>query len=165
MSETTDDDKRAPGPGEVYCRDCGEVISAQAELCPECGVRQRDPPSSSLDSILEELTEGGNPFIAAVLSVVFPGLGQLYNRELEKGIAVMAASFLSLLSVLAGIGLVLYPAVWLYALYDAYVVADRQADGGADTTTDEDDTDVDTTSVVTTTDEDGTDDDTTDEKA
>lgn len=132
MSETTDDDKSAPGPAKVYCRDCGEIISAQAELCPECGVRQRGPPTSSLDSVLEELTEGGNPFVAAVLSVIFPGLGQFYNRQLEKGIAVIAASFLSLLSVLAGIGLVLYPAVWLYALYDAYVVADRQGDGDTD---------------------------------
>lgn len=29
-----------PGPDEMYCMDCGAVIKKQAEICPECGVRQ-----------------------------------------------------------------------------------------------------------------------------
>ena len=28
-------------PAESYCRDCGSVIHARAEICPKCGVRQR----------------------------------------------------------------------------------------------------------------------------
>lgn len=127
MSEDTTAHTDAPGSDEVYCRDCGAVISEQAEICPECGVRQRDPPKSSVDSLVEELTGGGNPFVAAVLSVLLPGLGQLYNRELQKGIAVMVAGLIALASVAALVGIVLYPAVWLYAVWDAYVVADRQA--------------------------------------
>lgn len=118
---------RARGPDEVFCRHCGAVISREAEICPECGVRQRDPPSSGLDDAVEQLTGGGNPFVAAVLSALFPGLGQLYNRELEKGLLVIVASFLALFSILVGIGLLLYPIVWLYAIYDAYTVADRQS--------------------------------------
>lgn len=117
-----------PDADEVFCRDCGAVISDQAEICPNCGVRQRDPPKSSVESVVEELTEGGNPFVAAGLSVVLPGLGQLYNRELQKGILVMVASLVALASVLAFVGVVLYPAVWLYAIYDAYVVAERQSE-------------------------------------
>lgn len=27
--------------GEVYCFSCGEVIKAEAEICPKCGVRQK----------------------------------------------------------------------------------------------------------------------------
>ena len=124
------DETPAPGergPDEVFCRNCGAVISREAEICPACGVRQRDPPTSGLDSAVEQLTEGGNPFVAAVLSALFPGLGQIYNRELEKGLLVIVASFLALFSILVGIGLLLYPAVWLYAIYDAYTVADRQS--------------------------------------
>ncbi|WP_435194512.1 DUF5683 domain-containing protein [Natronomonas sp. EA1] len=112
---------------EVFCRDCGEVISEKAEICPACGVRQKAPPSSGIDRAVESLTEGGNPFVAAVLSAVFPGLGQLYNRELAKGLAVIVAMFVATLSVVVFIGIVLAPAVWLYAVWDAYVVADRQA--------------------------------------
>jgi TM2 domain-containing membrane protein YozV len=121
------------GPDEAYCRDCGSVIAAKAEICPECGVRQRTPPNSGLDDAVESLTEGGNPFVAAVLSAVFPGLGQLYNRELEKGLLVIAASFIAGLSALILVGFVLFPLVWLYAVWDAYRVADRQGAGNART--------------------------------
>ena len=126
MSETSSSED-GPGPDEVYCRDCGSVISERAEICPECGVRQQNPPKSSVDTLVEELTGGGNPFVAAVLSVLLPGLGQLYNRELQKGIAVLGAGLIALASVAALVGIVLYPAVWLYAVWDAYVVAERQA--------------------------------------
>lgn len=126
MSEPSDSSSPERGPNEVFCRDCGSVISDQAEICPDCGVRQRDPPKSSVDSAVEDVFEGGNPFVAAVLSAVFPGLGQIYNRELEKGIAVIVASFVAALSALVLIGFILFPAVWLYAVWDAYTVADRQ---------------------------------------
>jgi TM2 domain-containing membrane protein YozV len=126
MSDTTSSEDQ-PSAGEVFCRDCGAVISERAEICPECGVRQQNPPKSSVDTLVEELTGGGNPFVAAVLSVLLPGLGQLYNRELQKGIAVLVAGLIALASVAALVGLVLYPAVWLYAVWDAYVVAERQA--------------------------------------
>lgn len=127
MDEPSPADRPERGPDEVFCRNCGAVISERAEICPECGVRQRDPPKSSLDSLVEDLTGGGNPFVAAVLSAILPGLGQLYNRELEKGLALIVASFLAALSVLVAVGLVLVPAVWLYAIYDAYRVAERQS--------------------------------------
>ena len=123
---------RERGPDEAFCRNCGAVIAGEAEICPDCGVRQRDPPTSGLDAAIEDLVEGGNPFVAAVLSAVLPGLGQLYNRELEKGLAVVVASFLALFSVLVGIGLLLYPAVWIYAIYDAYTVADRRSEPTGD---------------------------------
>jgi TM2 domain-containing membrane protein YozV/ribosomal protein L40E len=126
MDEPSDSSARERGPDEVYCRDCGAIISENAEICPECGVRQRAPPKSSVDTAIEDVFEGGNPFVAAVLSAVFPGLGQIYNREIEKGIAVIVASFVAALSALFVIGFILFPAVWLYAVWDAYVVAERQ---------------------------------------
>jgi len=132
MSEPSSDDATTAGPDEMYCHDCGALISAKAEICPECGVRQRDPPGSALDTLIEDLTAGGNPFVAAVASAVVPGLGQLYNRELERGIAFMAGAFVAALSTLVFVGLVLYPVVWLWAIYDAYKGAERYAASGDD---------------------------------
>lgn len=126
MDEPSADDSPERGPDDVFCRNCGAVISEQAEIGPECGVRQRDPPKSSLDSVLDDLTRGGNPFVAAVLSAILPGLGQIYDRELEKGLIIIVGSFLAALSVLVAVGLVLVPAIWIYAIYDAYKVAERQ---------------------------------------
>ena len=114
------------GPDEAFCRNCGAIISDRAEICPECGVRQRPSPTSPLDSAVDDVLGGGNPFVAAVLSALFPGLGQLYNRQLEKGIALIAAGVVAALSTIIVVGIVLYPVVWLYAIYDAYRVAERQ---------------------------------------
>ena len=127
MSETDDGDAAStPGEGELYCRDCGAVISEKAEICPECGVRQQSP-TSSMDDLIEVLTNGENPFVAAVYSAILPGLGQFYNREPQKGAVIIVATFVAVLSMLALVGFVLYPAIWLYAVYDAYVVADGRS--------------------------------------
>jgi hypothetical protein len=32
---------------EIFCRSCGEIIKEEAEICPECGVRNKQASSSS----------------------------------------------------------------------------------------------------------------------
>ncbi|ELZ91926.1 TM2 domain-containing protein [Haloferax mucosum ATCC BAA-1512] len=115
------------GPNEVFCRDCGAVIDERAEICPQCGVRQRNPPTTSLDAAADDLLEGGNPFVAALLSAIFPGMGQLYNRELGRGLVFAVAMVVASFSVVIAVGLVLAPAVWIYAIYDAYTRAELRA--------------------------------------
>lgn len=36
-----------PGPDEVFCIECGEIINEQAEACPHCGVSQNNGTSSA----------------------------------------------------------------------------------------------------------------------
>ena len=127
-NDSTTSPGRTRGPDEAFCRDCGAVISAKAEICPECGVRQRDPPKSSVDSALDELLEGGNPFVAGALSALFPGVGQLYNRQLGKALAFIVGGMVAAFSIVIGVGLVLFPAVWIYGIYEAYKTAERQAE-------------------------------------
>lgn len=129
-SSASGDGRDAPGPDEVYCRDCGAIISARAEICPSCGIRQRRPASSALEDVLA----GGNPVVAALLSAFLPGLGQIYNRQLERGLLFIGGSMLAAFSVVVfGLGFVLFPAVWLYAIYDAYRGAEQfTPDGAAD---------------------------------
>jgi len=33
-------------PDEMYCRSCGEIIKKEAEICPECGVRNESAQST-----------------------------------------------------------------------------------------------------------------------
>lgn len=65
-----------------------------------------------------------NPAFAAVLSLLFPGLGQVYNGETGKGVLV-------LFGVLAGLLVMLIPgvAVWLFGVYDAWATARRMNAG------------------------------------
>ncbi|MCL7413959.1 MAG: hypothetical protein M8353_10160, partial [ANME-2 cluster archaeon] len=66
-----------------------------------------------------------NPGIAAIASFFIPGLGQIYNGEIGKGILfiIVGGIFALLMAVL--IGFILYPLFWIYNIYDAYKTAER----------------------------------------
>lgn len=119
MTPPATDPDREKAPDEVYCRDCGSIIRERAEICPECGVRQQ--PASQASDVLD----GGNPVLAALLSAILPGLGQIYNRELERGLAFIAGSIVSGFLAIFVIGLLIYPLVWVFAIYDAYTRAEQ----------------------------------------
>ncbi|MBU4502990.1 MAG: hypothetical protein KKA79_10430 [Nanoarchaeota archaeon] len=60
------------------------------------------------------------PLLASVLSLLFVGLGQVYNRQVVKGIGLfILASALTLLSPIPILGLL----VVIYSSYDAYATA------------------------------------------
>ncbi|HTZ11000.1 MAG TPA: hypothetical protein VMD04_01285 [Candidatus Margulisiibacteriota bacterium] len=92
-----------------------------------------------------------HPGIAAVLSFLFNGLGQLYNGEIFKGLMIIILSTLSLLSLIIGSillyfcirgmaadgmqvlgallfigGLVAVIIVGLYSIFDAYNTASKK---------------------------------------
>jgi TM2 domain-containing membrane protein YozV len=50
---------------ESFCRDCGAVINARAEICPKCGVRQRMTVSAA----------SSNRTTAAVFALFLGGIG------------------------------------------------------------------------------------------
>jgi TM2 domain-containing membrane protein YozV len=49
-----------------------------------------------------------NPRIAAILSFVFNGLGQIYNGEIKKGLTLIFLSGLSLLILVIGAVFIIY---------------------------------------------------------
>lgn len=112
-----------PEGDTVYCRECGAELRRVAEICPECGVRQRSPPASLP---VESLLDGRNPLVAALLSALFPGLGHVYARDIDTGLFFAVAFLLAVLSLVVAIGFVLVPAIWLYAIYDAAKTAERR---------------------------------------
>jgi TM2 domain-containing membrane protein YozV len=111
-----------------YCVYCGAQIDARAEICPKCGVRVAPPPAPSMPPqtmYMEKKNEG----LAAILSFLFIGLGQIYNGEVGKGILmlIMGVFFAVLIFVL--IGIPLYLILWVYGIYDAYNTA-KQINAG-----------------------------------
>lgn len=98
----------------MYCKNCSAEIDNKAEICPKCGVRIRTSPSGEK-----------NPGVAAIASFFFTGLGQIYNGEIGKGIMFIIIGGLLILSIFIVIGFILYPAFWIYNIYDAYKTAER----------------------------------------
>lgn len=64
--------------------------------------------------------------LAAVLSAIWPGLGQIYNGEIGKGVATMVIQMINFILLFVLIGFLTGFIVWVWAIYDAYTVAERR---------------------------------------
>lgn len=79
------------------CRECGQTVSTEARSCPHCGAPSpsRVPPpfhhagaagyapGPQVVYVERKQPSGG---IAAVLSFIVPGLGQLYKGQIGRGL-------------------------------------------------------------------------------
>lgn len=66
-----------------------------------------------------------SPLVAAVLSLIFSGLGQIYNGEITKGVIFIVVQLINAALTTVLVGFVLMPIVGLWAMLDAYLVARR----------------------------------------
>lgn len=104
---------RTPAPEECYCTSCGEVIKEQAEICPNCGVRQSPPANdeNTTPYLVFGLLSG---FLSIfVLTIVFAPVAifcgyKLYEADSAAAAAVVAA--------LGGLGLLLSLLTVLFTL-------------------------------------------------
>jgi ribosomal protein L40E len=108
------------------CPNCASLVSADAEKCPKCGaslVRIKEPTAPRQERSTRTAT---------LASVIWPGLGQLYNGETRKGIGFIIAGVLVVLLALNEhpsrrtgepplfyLFIAVFFAVWLYGIYDA----------------------------------------------
>ena len=105
-----------------FCVNCGAEIDARAEICPKCGVRVAPPPPSAAPTVPAARKNEG---MAAVLSFLFVGLGQIYNGEIGKGIIFLIIGIILVFTMFILIGFILYPLFWIYNIYDAYNTAKK----------------------------------------
>jgi len=66
-----------------------------------------------------------NPGLAAVLSFFWMGLGQIYNGQIAKGIAFIVFYAVSWILMIAIIGFITTPILFIYGIYDAYKSAQK----------------------------------------
>ena len=66
-----------------------------------------------------------NPIIAAILSIIVAGLGQIYNGQIGKGVLFIVLQLINGALTVVLIGWILMPIVGLWATLDAYFVAKR----------------------------------------
>lgn len=81
----SESESREPGPDEAFCTSCGEIIKEEAEVCPECGVRQKEADSQEsggselADTRKHELQKiaGKDETTVAVVSFLLPFVGYI----------------------------------------------------------------------------------------
>ena len=65
------------------------------------------------------------PWLAILFSIVFTGLGQLYNGQILKGLLFVAIQIGNFVLMHWFIGIITAPAFWVYGLIDALDSAER----------------------------------------
>jgi len=105
--------------GAKFCQKCGHTLGAEAPAppSPPPDTRMRD---TQIASTAGQTVTGKNPVLAAVVSVIIPGVGQFYNGDNKKGGVMLVVAIV--LAFLTG-GLGWLPLV-VWSAIDAYRVAD-----------------------------------------
>lgn len=93
---------RSPGADEQYCSSCGEVIKKEAEICPECGVRQQSTGGGTGSS--KDRTTAG------ILGLLLGGIGahKFYLGETGLGILYLCFSWTLIPAIVGFIEGILY---------------------------------------------------------
>lgn len=103
-----------------YCSNCGAEIDIKAEICPKCGVRQSNINSQSSDK---------NVWVALVLSLLVVGLGHFYLGLPKKAIMLIVLTIVCWILIFFFIGIILYPLMLIYGVYDVYKSANAMVNG------------------------------------
>ncbi len=117
-------------PGVLYSLSIalGETSSSVLMTTPERlppHLTQTPHTSEPQPDVVSPLKDGClRPWLAATLSLLC-GLGQLYNGQTVKGLVLIVLGSVALTTIHLPIVQLLMPAVWLYAIIDAYLVARR----------------------------------------
>jgi predicted amidophosphoribosyltransferase len=80
------EDAETPRADEAYCADCGEVIKKEAEICPECGVRQKpsDTPTAQQQQSTQQATIGHRQLELEKIVNENKATGKLSDEEFER---------------------------------------------------------------------------------
>lgn len=115
---------------DKYCYECGKKLEEGSEFCSNCGTKISYDNENKFNNRNTRTYEPEvvvknekNPGLAAVLSFLIIGLGQIYNGEIAKGLILLIVSYLCwalfFLIILPIIALI----IWIYAIFDAYNTA------------------------------------------
>lgn len=131
----------------MYCTNCSESISTQAEICPKCGVRPFNTKNychgcgnsvnanqemcvncgTQLKSNARSMNNGSseNPVLMGVLSFFIIGLGQLIMGQTAKGITMFVGAII-VTFITFGFGGFIIAAI---SVFDAVQIAKKKQSG------------------------------------
>lgn len=111
-----------------FCSNCGFEMPKASKFCPECGTTaERVPPVMNTTTIVVPSNKSSG--LAALLSFLIIGLGQVYLGLTKKGIILFLLAIISGLLMMVLIGWITWLLVWGYAIYDAYNSCEKMKKG------------------------------------
>lgn len=111
-----------------FCSNCGFEMPKASKFCPECGTTaERVPPVMNTTNIVVPSNKSSG--LAALLSFLIIGLGQVYLGLTKKGIILFLLAIISGVLMMVLIGWITWLLVWGYAIYDAYNSCEKMKKG------------------------------------
>ncbi len=111
-----------------FCSNCGFEMPEASKFCPECGTTaERVPPVMNTTTIVVPSNKSSG--LAALLSFLIIGLGQVYLGLTKKGIILFLLAIISGVLMMVLIGWITWLLVWGYAIYDAYNSCEKMKKG------------------------------------
>ncbi len=114
------------------CPNCGTELKYHGKFCPNCGTSLESissvPQTNAETKVTRNQTVATtkkNPFVAAILSFIFPGIGQLYIGQNNKGGYFIVIAAVSIVLMVLFIGFIFYALFWLWSILDAYSSAQK----------------------------------------
>ena len=101
-----------------FCRNCGYELTGDYKFCPECGYDLSGKVTANQSSVPSANSGEKSLVLAVILSVIFPGLGQIYLGLNQKGILFIVGYIISAILIFLLIGFILVFVVWIWALVD-----------------------------------------------
>lgn len=101
-----------------FCYNCGYKLYGNFKFCPECG---QDLSSNIIKTNTQLPLKEKNTILAVILSVLLPGLGQIYLGLDNKGAIFLIAFIISAILILLIIGFILVVIIWIWALIDTII--------------------------------------------
>ena len=78
-----------------FCRNCGYKLTGDYKFCPECGYDLSGKVTANRSSVPSANSGEKSLVLAVILSVIFPGLGQIYLGLNQKGILFIVGYIIS----------------------------------------------------------------------
>ena len=121
--------EEASETGTKFCSNCGFEMPKATKFCPECGNATSMVPQVANSTTATVLRSDKSPGLAALLSFLIIGLGQVYLGLTKKGIILFVLAIISGILIFVLIGWIIWVLVWVYAIYDAYNSGEKMRNG------------------------------------
>ena len=108
-----------------YCSSCGDSVKKENKHCSGCGHNLAHTIKTAEHHEHKKVVhvhkhENQTHGVPALLSFFVPGLGQLVKGQVGKAILFFIGAIICAILMFVLIGIILYPLLWLYNIYDAY---------------------------------------------
>lgn len=113
-----------------FCPKCGKLVEQDAIYCPNCGAlltQQPQPTQPTVPPYVPPRPVRGakNEWLAAVLSLLLSGLGQIYVGRIRRGLGILFGGIIIALLFPEDLFTLLLLIYWVWSAYDAYNLAKK----------------------------------------